>query len=484
MLRQLIVLVKRLLICLGFAREGTQRDWIINGLVTLQQAYSGIGIWGETGAGKTSSIGEEILFLAFSHPSRMGVFIPCAVPAQFKLVMKVAELTGRVYDVERWAPGSGIYDWLNYELKSPFGSVETASQLLDQLVQLSDRALGTGSGENPYWPLLQQKLTRRAIAAIWYGTGRCSCMDLYRFFTSAPLSPQQAADPNWQKTAFCFQVLKQGDDEGKGAIHDFEVAAMFWMLEFPAMEAKSRSIGLSMCTNILDKFIMGMAAGMTSGESTQTPDLCLDGKIWCVDTPPLQFGQPGQFLLTIAKLGVQRACQRRNMAENPRPVLFFVDEPQHTLLPDIDHMFQTTARQSGAISVFLTQNMPTLYAALGGGEKAKQQVDGWIGNHVTKVFTANSDAATNTYAADLIGKSRQLLMNGHNNQEYDLMDDVMGRNNAHIGWSESWYDECPGPTFTRLLKGGAHKRVEAIVYQGGRRFANGKTWVRTEFRQR
>jgi hypothetical protein len=259
---------------------------------------------------------------------------------------------------------------------------------------------------------------------------------------------------------------------------------MFWLREFPAMDTKSRSIGLSMCTNILDKFIMGMAAPMTNGESTQTPDLCLSGRIWCVDTCPLQFGQPGQFLLTIAKRGVQSACQRRNMRENPRPVLFFVDEPQYTLLPDIDHMFQTTARQSGAISVFLTQNLPTLYSSLGGSDKARQQVDGWIGNHVTKIFTANSDHTTNQYAADLIGKSRQLLMNGSNQGKYDILDDFMGRSNAHTGWSENWYYECPPATFTRLLKGGPHKRVEAIVYQGGARLRNGAPWLKTEFRQR
>lgn len=52
-------------------RKKIKRDDLINGLCTTTQGFSGAAIFGETGSGKTSSVGEEILFNAFRQ--RLGL---------------------------------------------------------------------------------------------------------------------------------------------------------------------------------------------------------------------------------------------------------------------------------------------------------------------------------------------------------------------------------------------------------------------------
>lgn len=105
---------------------------------------------------------------------------------------------------------------------------------------------------------------------------------------------------------------------------------------------------------------------------------------------------------------------------------------------------------------------PNYYAELG-GEGSRARVDSLIGNLQTKIFHANSDPETNTYAAEVIGKSWQTRRGNSFN---------MGRENVNFGKSqnESFDYDCPPQEFTRLLKGGPDNKniVEGIVFQNGR----------------
>jgi hypothetical protein len=59
-----------------------------------------------------------------------------------------------------------------------------------------------------------------------------------------------------------------------------------------------------------------------------------------------------------------------------------------------------------------------------------------------------------------------------------------GNTGVSAGFSEQYEFELQATDLNSLAKGGAPDWItEAIVYQGGRRFPNGRTWLRTAIKQ-
>jgi hypothetical protein len=267
--------------------------------------------------------------------------------------------------------------------------------------------------------------------------------------------------------------------------------ADFWLSEWPQLSEKTRSVGYTMTTNVLDKFLSGPIRDMvSSGKSNLTPDHIMDGAVVVLDMPVLKWREPGQFFQIIFKTLVQRAALRR---VNPaRPVCLFMDEYQFFAVPEVDMMTQTVARQAKLITVAMTQNLPMLYAAMGGGEQARQRADGLIANLQTKIICANSCKQTNEFFSELLGHSKHLFLGGSSNfGDYDPWGDWMGNDNgmkASGSFNEHWHPDVAPASFTKAAKGGKDSGfvVEAYVFQGGRRYPQNKnrTWVKHSFQQR
>lgn len=453
---------------------------VLQGLLTLHQAYEGLLITGGTGSGKTTGPGAEAALNLLKHGA--GFCVLCAKPDEFQRWAGYCEGLDR--PVIRFAPGTEAKcDLLAYELAHGEATVEAAAQLLDMLVEVASRT-GSGQGDEPFWALFAQKIFRRAIATVWLAKGTCSLSDVYKLIVSAPESVKQAISDDWQKTSFCAECVNELHTR-HGDTGDAKLCRDFWAVEWPNLSEKTRSVGYAMTTNVLDKFLSGAVAEMvSSGVSTVTPEHVMDGAIVILDMPVLKWREPGQFFQIIFKTLVQRAVLRR---VNPsRPVVVWADEAQFFTVPEVDGMVQTVARQAKLINVVLTQNLPMLISAMGGSEKARHEVDGYIANFQTKVLCANACKETNEYFSKLLGDERQYMLSGGTQQKYDLIADFMGQSQGHAHFQEQWQPAVRPEDFTRLRKGGAANgfTVEALITQGGRSFWTGKTWAKAAFRQR
>lgn len=119
------------------------------------------------------------------------------------------------------------------------------------------------------------------------------------------------------------------------------------------------------------------------------------------------------------------------------------------------------------------------------GANAKSSADSLLGNLSTKIFHANSDHATNQYAADTIAQRREFTINTSTQQRNDP-------NQPGSGGSVSSNETDRYPVmpyeFTVLRKGGPQNgfQVEGIVFENGRRWnhSRGETYLRTIFPQR
>ena len=461
---------------------------------TLADACEGAQVFGATGSGKTTGSGYR-LARAFLLAG-MGGLILTAKPDECSQWVRYCQEAGRLHDLVVFsATGPWRFNFLNYELHRSgpgAGLTENLVNLFSEVLQVAERQTGSGGREDEgYWRRAMRQLVRNCIDLLVTGTGNVSIPDLYRLVVSLPTSPAQVNDSAWQERSFAIQCLKAADAKSKSAsrFRDYELCADYTLLEFPGLSDKTRSIIVSTFTSMVDVFQRSVLRELFCTSSNVTPDVATEGKIILMALPVKEFGEVGQLAQVLMKYVFMRSVERRVPQDDMRPVFLWADESQNFTSP-YDFQFQTTARSARVCTVYLTQNLPNYYATLGAGEAGKASADSLLANLNTKIFHANSDPVTNEWSSTLIGKSRQFFVNASNSQQPgDWLSTMCGWRNAQhasAGISEVYEYEVPPRRFTALRKGGAPNGglVDAIVFQGGRRFREtGKTWLPVTFQQ-
>jgi hypothetical protein len=264
--------------------------------------------------------------------------------------------------------------------------------------------------------------------------------------------------------------------------------ADYFLLEFPGLSEKTRSVVVSTFTSMIDVLNRGVLRELFGTSTNVTPEDCLRGKVVVVDLPVKEFAEVGQFAAVLWKYLFQRAVERRDVRVDPRPCFLFVDESQ-LFTTQFDALFQTTARSSRCCTVYLTQNLNNYLSAYK-GPSGQADAKSLLGNLTHQIVHALADSNTAQFIAELIGRSRQWFLSGNSSAApYDLVDDLMGVDARQVssGFNEQLnYAVQPAELF-RLLTGGPRSdfRVEALVWRGGRPFAStGTSYLWTSFSQR
>jgi type IV secretory pathway TraG/TraD family ATPase VirD4 len=458
--------------------------------LTLGQCCEGVLITGATGSGKTTGPADYVVRGLLRLGA--GALWLCAKPGEYERALALARQTGRDQDVVRFAPGERwTMDVLSTEITAPGGSVESAAQLLDALLRLAQRSSMQG-GDEPFWAALASRIIRTAITVLYAATGHASIADLDEVVASAPTTDEQFESDKFVRDSLCCRLIAHAGelDLPQAQKRDLAHAARFFLQEWRVLAPKTRSIGETMVRNVTSQFVTGELADLvSSGETNLPPESTQDGAIIVADMPALQFRELGQFFGMLLKGVVARATLRRAPTPDARPVMIVGDEFQLFCDAEQDAMTQTVARQSRLVTLAITQNLPSLYLAGGGNEKAKHAMDAFTGNLQTKFACSNSDTATNEFYSRMFGTHRELFFSGSTQTgDFDLVDDMLGLGSpkATASFSEQ-LQPCVHPhQFTTLRKGGPDfgYLVDAYVFQGGRVWSNGKNHVRSTFRQR
>jgi len=459
---------------------------------TLGDAFEGVLIQGATGSGKSSGSGRA---LARSYlAAGFGGLVLTAKPDERKLWESYCRATGRLKDLRVFSPSEPYrFNFLDYELHrdgAGAGLTENIVHLFCEVMQIAERQSGQGGREDEgYWRRANRQLLRNAIDLLVLAKGRVSVPELYRVVISAPTSLAQVSSDAWQRSSFCYQCLGEADSRILTADQqrDFEIVTDYLVVEWPALSEKTRSVVQSTFTSMLDVIHRGLLAKLFCKETNMTPEDIANGAIVVVDLPVKEFAEVGLFAQILWKAAFQKVIERRNLAKNSRPVFLWADEAQY-FITAYDQQFQTTCRSSRVATVYLTQNVSNVYAALGGGDLGKSQADSLFANLNTKVFHANGDPVTNEWAASLIGRSRQFLTNSSSSHQPSTgFWGMQSEPQTTAGVSEHIDFEVQPRRFTTLRRGGPANRweVDGIVFQGGRRFRKtGRTWMPVTFRQK
>lgn len=466
---------------------------------TIRDATEGTLIQGATGKGKSSgsgrTVGTSMLNAGF------GGLVLTAKSDERALWESYCRETGRLGDLLIVGPDAKLrFNFLDHELNrqgTGAGLTENIVNVFSTVMEIRERNAGAGGGreDGTFWKQGSLKLMRNGTDLVSLATGSVSVPDLVRVVLSAPQSPGQVSDRDFQEGSYCFQCLKAADQKPKTARqqHDFGVVCDFFLLEWPRLAERTRSVIQATWMGWADMLNRSLLRELFCTDTTITPEVVEDGKIILIDLPVKEFGEVGQFAQALWKYCFQRSIERRNVATSLRPVFLWADESQH-FITSYDMQFQTTCRAARVATVYLTQNVSNVYAALGGGDKGRAEADSIFANLNTKIFHANGDPVTNEWAASLIGRSRQFLASGNSSYDNDHrwaaavgLDWLDGGGSTSAGFSETFEYEVQPREFTRLRTGGPANGwiVDGIVFQNGRTFAaSGRTWLKTAFRQR
>ncbi|MGH7243428.1 MAG: type IV secretory system conjugative DNA transfer family protein [Phycisphaerales bacterium] len=473
--------------------------WTLHDAWTVGQSFENCLILGATGSGKTSGSGD-MLADAYIRAGYGGC-ICCSKISEMVEWIKRCECAGRGDDVILIEPGGKWkFNPLAYEMNrkgAGAGQGANVAALFDTLMELADRGGSSSSGREaePYWRRAVNQAVRNAIALLIAADHDISFEAMYRVFSSAPQSIEEVRSPAWQKASFCYQLFRKAFVREHDAIqrHDFELASDFWFLEFANLASRTRSVVVSTFTSQVDLWQRGILKEIFGGETTFTPNDAEHGKIIIVGLPVKEYHELGRAANIVMRYVFQRALESRDITASPRPVFLWADEFQ-TLITSHDAQFLATCRSARVSTVLLTQNLPGVYAALGGGDKGKHEADAIFGNCNTKIFHSNSDPVTCEWMSNILGKSLQAMASGSvTNSNEGQWSSALGldfsgqRGNTSAGFSESYQFEVQPAEFAQLRTGGKEhgRHVDAILFQNGRVFRqNGKTWLRVTFRQK
>lgn len=383
----------------------------------VRDFYEGIQILGGTGSGKSSGSGmaaARAMLLA-----GWGGIVFCAKRDEAERWVGYARDCGRLDDIILIRPGSGMnLNFLEYEFRRPDGLGADVLNLVTLIMVIVERmrvALGLPAqdADGAFWIAAVRELLTNVIEPLIAATGRFRLDELMRFVTSAPMTREQALSAEWKAHSYCYWVLQQSFQNPVGAPlpeHALRAAADYWFSNYAGMDNKTRSNIVATLTAAISPFLRGVLHDTFCTNTTVIPELTHQGAIIIVDFPIKTMGPVGVVAAGIWKYLWQRSTERRSVGPDTRPTFMFADECQF-FMSTYDGEFQSTARSSRAATIYLTQNLPTYYALLPGRDP-KASADSLLGNFQTKIFHANTDATTNHYASELIGKSLQMRASG------------------------------------------------------------------------
>src|SRR5690242_6275942 len=446
----------------------------------IRDACEGTQIFGATGSGKTSGSGRALArdFLE----NGFGGLVLCAKTDEPEMWERYAGQTGRKADIIRLSREQ--FNFLHYEANRPgagAGQTENLVTLFMQVAEIANQRQGHASADL-YWERAVKQLLRNAVDLLLIADEAVALPELFEIIRTAPQDTQEAESEAWQDNSACFDYIQKASErarENRDVQPEYQLTAKYWLEEFPRMDNRPRSSIVSLFTTLADSFLRGTLRKLFSTGTTVIPDHTTLGKIILVDLPVKEWSELGQYAAVLMKFMTQKALERRPSSDL-RPVFIWADEA-HYFTTAYDQLFQTTARAARACTVYLTQNYSNYLSALG-GESARPKVDSLLGNLQTKIFHQNGDEVTNRWAAQAIGRRLQYRYGSSVSHTSSARD-----GSKTVAESEQQVIELDlePNAFTTLLKGGpvSQNVVEGIVFQSGRGWSNGRTWLRALFPQ-
>lgn len=474
----------------------------------IRHSFLGTQVVGSNGSGKSSGSARYLIIKYLM--AGYGGLVLSVKPTELDDWREYCRLTGREQDLLVLEPGGEHqFNFLEYEASQASG----ASALTDNMVEViktvvrAGEAQDAGKSDDAFWEKALDMLMFNVIDLCQLAYGRVTVQAMYDIVMTIPQKDEPfQAEPGKAKafhrafeaarqrvTALIdpwFEALPKGERDRLQDETLFEEALLeavpqarllkfldtFFIENYIGLSEKTRSIIDFTFSGFLFRLLREPIYSLFCRHaSTLTPEDCLDGKIIFVNLPVKQYHKVGRDCQILFKYIWQRAMEKRDVTRNARPLFLFADEAQH-FLHEHDAIFQATARSSRIATVYITQNLPNYYAAMG-GQKAEYRVKSFLGTLGTKIFHANADVETNEFASRLIGDA----------YFEDRSESVtVAQNFSQTRGKSLKLERLVRPEeFAKLRTGGPLNNflVEGYLYLQGESLFNGRNHVKMTFSQ-
>ncbi|MCC6426025.1 MAG: hypothetical protein IT435_04320 [Phycisphaerales bacterium] len=461
----------------------------------IADAVEGTGVLGATGSGK--STGPASLVFGSMLRNRFGGLLLTAKPEDpWTIANTYFRNTGRdpredlvfvqpddPHPSARWPKDLlGPYralalNVLQYEYERGGG---LTSNVVDVL-HAGTTPYGSEARTDQFWIDAYMELIRNAVelsvmaSILTSGNAQVRLDDILDIVRSAPVSLQDVNSTRFRGGRCC--ALLQLADLGRAKLteprfRDWQLTADYWLRHLPSLAEETRTSITATFTSKVDGLLRSPLRELLCGRSDEAamPERSLEPdpvtgrpKVIVLNIPVKLYHNVGRMAQTLYKTIWQRAAERRAAAIDAGdttwcPAFLGADECQYFVTYQ-DALFQQAARSAMVATVYLTQNLPNLYAEV--GEHATHSL---LGNLQTKVFLAQGDPVTNEWAERVFASE----IRGFRSEP------ITGEGSSSVSYS--YAPLIPAIRFTELKKGGWHDdpaqtgRVGSYIFQAGRQW--------------
>lgn len=371
-----------------------------------------------------------------------GGLVPVVKGSLVDDVVRFVRAEGRERDLIVLRPGGG-------HVFNPFKNESRPDEAAALLAELSEVLAGRKrEGESEaFWREQLAIILRHLFTLCQVACGRLDMVVAAELFDGRANTVAQAADPLWREASVLGRVLKTVVAQTDAEIQD---AVTYFEKTYPAHGDRLQGSLAATVSVVFDHLRRPPLRQLFTGRSTFTMDDLLDrGKI-CVVALPVLDSAAGRVANALVQFCFCRAAVKRARAYYSFLIL---DECQELVTRELMGKL-AVLREFRVASVLLTQNLAVLDERI--GETAREGLCGLMG---TKVFGAQTQAATRQWASEQIGKSKTPVRSKTNGR-------TSGRGGGGTSFSvsehEQWDYRVSPLTFAQLVVG------ETIVLRDSR----------------
>ena len=375
----------------------------------------GTVIFGAVGSSKTTGSGRNIAtsLLYAGYGGMILTFKQNEGPDWRTLIKRC----NREADVALIKPRGGLRcNLLQYATAHPGAGREFTENMVAffrNLVSVVAARGGYREGEK-FWALAGDELIRQTINLRLLAGDGLTLDNMCELIVHAPGELAAAAEDHWPTLPVfgdCLQRAKKAA-LSPGQRRVLKRLEEYWLYRYPDLNPNTRSCITFSFSTMVDALRDEHIHDLLSTYTNITPESIFnDGRLIILELPVAQFEHAGVMTQAAWKYCFLRAALRRadfGTGAQMRPVFLWEDEFASHLI-DFDPEFMRVGREYRVARVMLTQNIQNLYDHFGGGADAKTKVDSLLGNVNTRIFHANGDHATNSWASESYGSHERAI---------------------------------------------------------------------------
>lgn len=449
-----------------------------NDHLRLADAYSGIGIFGTTGSGKTSSTLAQIVLGLHRHPAKPSLLVCPAKKSDLALHQDLHRRAGSKHRFLVFGEGQ-TFNFVDY-LITRAGGVEALLPVLEDLNGLLTR--GRTQTQDGFFQPVGIRTGMEAMRATKLAHGVTCPHHARDFVASAASTDDELDDDSRYAVQTLRQLAKVKGDEADRCLN-------YWAEERIRMGKSEKTLASvdAVAMNLLNQFTGGPVGRCMGGPtSTVTPEMLEQPTVLFLDFPALTGGAPNRLLLAAFMMTVNRYALQR---DGGLPIVLIADEFAQFVNPGEDANMAAVLRSHLFGRVLVGQNLPQLAAQLGAGPGGLQEAQSLVANLATVFLHANSCKETNEHFSAVVGEEPVTTTGGtaDTGEPFNLAGSLMGTWEPRVSVSfHTQYRRALLPqTFLQLKTGGPANgyEAEAVVLAANRKFGNGLSWKRVSIPQ-